>query len=131
MKPANKAEQSAAESVERRARAEGNAHQQSTYWTPSQARVSKALERTRQHGAVIHPSPGAVSALSVTGRGEDYRSDKKDCGRVQKCILQRECRTYGFGRGRAFHRTPLPLRRAITLLVGWDSRLSTFGQMLS
>src|SRR5262245_38137267 len=54
-KPANKAEQSAAESVERRAAAKGNAHQQSTYWTQSQARVSQALERIRQAIAVIHP----------------------------------------------------------------------------
>src|SRR6516165_10066298 len=48
MKPANKAEQSAAESVERRAGAKGNTHQQSTYWTQSQGRVSKALERIRR-----------------------------------------------------------------------------------
>ena len=54
-KPANKAEQSAAESVERRAGAKGNAHQQSTHWTQSQARVSQALERIRQAIAVIHP----------------------------------------------------------------------------
>src|SRR5262245_19309003 len=54
-KPANKAEQSAAESVEQRAGAKGNAHQQSTHWTQSQARVSQALERIRQAIAVIHP----------------------------------------------------------------------------
>ena len=57
MKPANKARKApaeasagavVAESVERRAGAKGNTHQQSTYWTPSQARVSKALERIRQ-----------------------------------------------------------------------------------
>ena len=70
VKPANKAanpavEQSAArpaaaESVERRAGAKGNTHQQSTYWTQRQARVSQALERIRQAAprvrfAVIHP----------------------------------------------------------------------------
>src|SRR5262249_19772989 len=33
----------------------GNAHQQSTHWTQSQARVSQALERIRQAIAVIHP----------------------------------------------------------------------------
>src|SRR5437660_3758903 len=38
----------AAEPVERRAGAKGNAHQQSTHWTQSQARVSQALERIRQ-----------------------------------------------------------------------------------
>ena len=64
MKPANKANEptaeastgaNAAESVERRAGAKGNAHQQSTHWTQSQARVSQALERIRQAIAVIHP----------------------------------------------------------------------------
>ncbi len=64
MKPANKADEptaeastgaSAAEPVERRAGAKGNAHRQSTHWTQSQARVSQALERIRQAIAVIHP----------------------------------------------------------------------------
>ena len=57
VKPANKAKEApaeasaganAAESVERRAGAKGNTHQQSTYWTQNQARVSQALERIRQ-----------------------------------------------------------------------------------
>jgi hypothetical protein len=48
MKPANKAEQSAAESVERRAGTKGNADQQSTYRTQSRANVSQALERIRK-----------------------------------------------------------------------------------
>src|SRR3989441_13019573 len=64
MKPVNKANEptaeastgaNAAEPVERRAGAKGNAHQQSTHWTQSQARVSQALERIRQAIAVIHP----------------------------------------------------------------------------
>ena len=64
MKPANKAKElaaeasagaNAAESVERRAGAKGNAHQQSTHWTQRQARVTQALERIRQAFAVIHP----------------------------------------------------------------------------
>ncbi len=46
-KLANKAEQSAAEPVERRAGTEGNASQQSTYRTPSRASVTQALERIR------------------------------------------------------------------------------------
>jgi hypothetical protein len=58
MKPANKAEQSAAESVERRAGTKGNADQQSTRRTQSRASVSQALERIRQEAsdrpAVIH-----------------------------------------------------------------------------
>src|ERR1700752_2625959 len=48
MKPANKAEQSAAESVERRAGTKGNADQQSTHRTQSRADVSQALERIRK-----------------------------------------------------------------------------------
>src|SRR5215469_3303594 len=64
MKPANKANEptaeastgaNAAEPVERRAGAKGNADQQSAHWTQSQARVSQALERIRQAIAVIHP----------------------------------------------------------------------------
>src|SRR5262249_24720082 len=54
-KPANKAEQSAAESVERRAGTKGNAGQQSTFRTQSRANVSQALERIRQALAVTHP----------------------------------------------------------------------------
>jgi RNA-directed DNA polymerase len=48
MKPTNKAEQSAAESVERRAGTKGNAGQQSTRRTQSRISVSQALERIRQ-----------------------------------------------------------------------------------
>jgi RNA-directed DNA polymerase len=48
MKPANKAEQSAAELVERRAEAKGNASQQSTGRTPSREPASQALGRIRQ-----------------------------------------------------------------------------------
>ena len=54
-RPANKAERSAAELVERRAGTKGNADRQSTHWTQSQARVSQALERIRQAVAVTHP----------------------------------------------------------------------------
>ena len=64
MKPANKGNEPAVEAsaaanatepVERRAGTKGNASQQSTHWTQSQARVSQALERIRQAIAVIHP----------------------------------------------------------------------------
>ena len=48
VKPANKAEQSAAEPVERRAETKGNADQQSTRRTQSRASVSQALERIRK-----------------------------------------------------------------------------------
>jgi retron-type reverse transcriptase len=48
MKPANKAEQSAAEPVERRAEAEGNAGQPSTGRMQSRGTVTQGLERIRQ-----------------------------------------------------------------------------------
>jgi hypothetical protein len=48
MKPTNIAERSAAETVERRAGAEGNAGQQSTCRTQDRESVSQALERVRQ-----------------------------------------------------------------------------------
>jgi retron-type reverse transcriptase len=47
-KPANKAEQSATEPVERRAGTKGNAGQQSTCRTQGRASVSQALERIRK-----------------------------------------------------------------------------------
>ena len=102
VKPANKVEQTAAEQsatgptaeelVERRAGTKGNADQQSTYWTQSQARVSQALERIRQ-------------AIAVWTRGRSR---------------MRESRTYGSGRGALVQRASLPLRRRefITLLGG-------------
>ena len=55
VKPANKAEQSAAELVEQRAETKGNANQQSACRTQSRANVSQALERMRQALAVTHP----------------------------------------------------------------------------
>ena len=55
VKLANNAEQSAAESVERRAGTEGNADWQSTHWTQRQVRVSQALDRIRQVFTVTHP----------------------------------------------------------------------------
>jgi hypothetical protein len=47
-KPTNKAVLTAAESVERRAGAKGNASQQSTHRTQSRERASQALERVRR-----------------------------------------------------------------------------------
>jgi RNA-directed DNA polymerase len=48
LKPANKAEQSAAEPVERRAATKGNADRQSTLRTQGRGGVTQALERIRQ-----------------------------------------------------------------------------------
>ena len=55
-KPANNAERSAAEPVERRAETKGNAGQQSTHRTQSRVSVSQALERSR-------PEPYGVSRI--------------------------------------------------------------------
>src|SRR5215470_140701 len=55
VKPANKAERSAAELVERRAGTEGNAVRQSTHWTQRQARVVQAPGRVRQLLCRSHP----------------------------------------------------------------------------
>jgi hypothetical protein len=59
MKPANKAERSAAESGERRAEAKGNARQQSTFRAQNRADASQALERIRQSRR-HSPKVGAV-----------------------------------------------------------------------
>ena len=48
VKPANKAERSAAELVGRRAGTEGNAVWQSTHWNQRQARVAETPDRMRQ-----------------------------------------------------------------------------------
>src|SRR5215472_3798071 len=73
----------AAEPVERRAGAKGNAHQQTTHWTQSQARVSQALERIRHTACLCRHTPevGAV------------------CGKAACTVL---CG------GRAMNRTSLP-----------------------
>lgn len=64
MKLTNKAEQSAAEAVERRAGTKGNVNQQSTSRTPSRISVTQALERMRQDLPPI-PEVGAVSAKAA------------------------------------------------------------------
>src|SRR5215831_15953127 len=85
MKPANKANEptaeastgaNAAEPVERGAGAKGNAHQQSTHWTQSQARVSQALERIRQAFAVTHPRWEKLwGAAEVVAPSSSLRTD--------------------------------------------------------
>jgi hypothetical protein len=62
VKPANNAERSAAEPVERRAGSKGNAGQQSTRRTQSRASVSQALERIRKAISLCRHTPevGAV-----------------------------------------------------------------------
>ena len=55
MKPANKAGRLAAEWVEPRAGAKGNAIRQSTHRTQMRVRVSQALDRVRQTATVRQP----------------------------------------------------------------------------
>ena len=102
MKPANKARKAhcggvcggvVAESVERRAGAKGNMHQQSTYWTPSQARVSKALERIRQF-VPSHTRGGSRMRESRTygsGRGtcDETRVPTATYAQLHRAVLLR------------------------------------------
>jgi hypothetical protein len=69
MKPTNKAEQSAAESVERRAGTKGNAGQQSTRRTQSRISVSQALERIRQVACRHTPEVGEAMGRGGGGCG--------------------------------------------------------------
>src|SRR6516165_5354718 len=70
VKPANKAEQSAAESVEPRAGTKGNADQQSTRRAQDRESVSQALGRIRQ-----------VSPSSTRGKSRMHKGARPDlCG---------------------------------------------------
>src|SRR5207247_10236395 len=105
MKPANKANEptaeastgaNAAEPVERRAGAKGNAHQQSTHWTQSQARVSQALERIRQAIAVIHPRwepyAGKAARTVLCGGRDENRVPTATTTRVHHAVWRRGSR---------------------------------------
>src|SRR6478735_9375078 len=74
-KPTNKAVPTAAEPVERRAGAKGNASQQSTHRTQRRVRVSQALERVR------HVSPSHTRGGS---RVREFRSHGSGQGAVSK-----------------------------------------------
>src|SRR3984893_7955813 len=90
MKPTNKAERSAAEPVERRAEAKGNAGQQSTHRAQYRVRVAQALDRVRQ-------------ALAVVTRGGSR---------------MRESCTYGSVRGAPRNGRPYRDRREFVTLIG-------------
>src|SRR5215831_19417220 len=62
-KPTNKAEQSAAELVERRVEAKGNTGQQSTYRAQDRESVSQALDRIRR--VARHRKKEKFTALST------------------------------------------------------------------
>ena len=65
-KPTNKAERSAAEPVEPRAEAKGNAGQQSTHRAQYRERVSKALTCIRQHIVAVDTRGGSRMRESCT-----------------------------------------------------------------
>ena len=60
VKPTNKAERSAAESVERRVETKGNVDQQRTRRTQRRISVSKMLARIRQHIVAVDTKAGTV-----------------------------------------------------------------------
>src|SRR6516225_4499607 len=84
-KPTNKAVLTAAEPVERRAGAKGNASQQSTRRTQSRVSVSHALERIRQNRnekrfAVTHPrwEPYArIGPVRICAGGAQLRNPRQ------------------------------------------------------
>ncbi|SRR6266568_1641722 len=65
-KPTNKAERSAAEPVEPRAEAKGNAGRQSTHRAQYRERVSKALAHIRQHIVAVDTRGGSRMRESCT-----------------------------------------------------------------
>src|SRR6266849_2179634 len=90
VKPTNKAERSAAEPVERRAEAEGNAGQQSTHRAQYRLRVAQALARIR-------------CTVAVDTRGGNR---------------MRESCTYGSVRGAPSNGRPYRDRREFIALLG-------------
>src|SRR5215510_10180938 len=90
-KPTNKAVPTAAEPVERRAGAKGNASQQSTHRTQRRVRVSQALERVRQVSPRRHtPKAGAVC-------GNSARTDLGGGRSVMAVPTALQCEPYRFG----------------------------------
>src|ERR1700724_2263823 len=83
VKPMNKAERSAAESVERRAETKGNVDQQRTRRTQRRISVSQMLARIRQHIVAVDTRGGNRmresctygSVRGVRGNSHPYRAD--------------------------------------------------------
>ena len=83
-KPTNKAVPTAAEPVERRAGAKGNASQQSTHRTQRRVRVSQALERVRQvspshtqGGSRVREFRSHGSGRGAVSNGRPYRTSDR------------------------------------------------------
>src|SRR4029077_18332585 len=83
-KPTNKAVPTAAEPVERRAGAKGNASQQSTHRTQRRVRVSQALEHVRQvspshtqGGSRVREFRSHGSGRGAVSNGRPYRTSMR------------------------------------------------------
>ena len=91
VKPTNKAERSAAESVERRAETKGNVDQQRTRRTQRRISVSQMLARIRQHIVAVDTQGGNRmresctygSVRGVRGNSHPYRD-----GNLLHCICR-------------------------------------------
>jgi hypothetical protein len=85
VKPTNKAERSAAESVERRAETKGNVDQQRTRRTQRRISVSQMLARIRQHIVAVDTQGGNRmresctygSVRGVRGNSHPYRARRE------------------------------------------------------
>src|SRR5258706_7142878 len=83
VKPTNKAERSAAEPVEPRAGAKGNADQHSTPRTQSRTSVSQALERIRQvrrHSPEVGAVCGKAARTDLCGAALSNERPYRDRG---------------------------------------------------
>src|SRR4249919_233288 len=87
VKPTNKAERSAAELVEPRAGAKGNADWQSTHRTQRQTRVSQAPERIRQLLAVWTRGGSRMRESRTYGSVRGARGNSRPY-RVLPCLLR-------------------------------------------
>src|SRR6516162_11643937 len=88
-KPANKAEQSAAELMEQRAGTKGNANQQSTCRTQSRGSVSQALERIRQTFAVMTRGKSRMRESCMYGSARGAPSNGRPLY-VADCLANRQ-----------------------------------------
>ena len=104
VKPANKAERSAAELVERRAETKGNADQQRTRRTQRRISVSQMLARIRQH------------IVAVDTRGGNRMRESCTYGSVRGA--RGNSRPYRDPRGAVLSPVCVQGRRAAALIVG-------------
>jgi hypothetical protein len=105
MKPTNKAVPTAAEPVEPRAGAKGNARQQSTHRTQGRERVAQALERVRQ--AARQRKKEGFTALPPRGSASRGRA-----GVVMPACVERRWR---IARSRSRHQRAIGISRSFDM----------------